>query len=393
MNLKEQRAATLRAANGIVDRAKAENRDLTPDETAEVERMVEAIKQADETAERQAKGAELLRLIGGVAPDQETPGGIDGRSGSYGQPKAGHVSFKGLGASMAASMVGVSRQVSPFVKGLVPAGESVLPLPVVNTSPFDEGTPPRLVDVLPLIVRQAPTYRFLRQSVVPDSGGASVVAPGDVKSVLKLGVEPVDARLKVVAVLSEPVDKYILEDASSLQTWVGVELADALQTALELEVLSGDGTGEHFTGLAHVSGTQVQTFAADRLVTVQSGLSKLEATGITPAFVAMSAPDWLGIQTTRNASGSFDVGGPIDTTARTVWGTRVVVVPGLTAGTAWLVGEDTLTLSTDTQGVRVEWGTPGDNFQRNQVTARCEGRFNLDVMKPRGLVKLGLSAT
>ncbi|WP_162616451.1 phage major capsid protein [Xylanimonas allomyrinae] len=388
INTKAGRDAALKTAQRIVDGAKAANRDLTETETATIEQTVADVKAFDEhevsaeQQERYRKGAELLAYF---ANDDRPPG----------EKSGAHLSLKRLADDLTAGMAGYSGRVSPGIKGLVPAGETVIPIPLVNTTPIPGAasleTPPRLVDVLPVEVRQAPVYSVLKQTVVPSAGAASVVAPGDVKPTKKLGVERVDSRLRVLAVLSEPQDKYLLEDAQNLRTWVGSELAEEIQSALEAEVLTGDGTGEHFTGLANTSGVQTQAFVRDPLVTVQYGLSKLANLGIAPSFVALSAADWLAIQTTRNASGTFDVGGPIDSTNQTAWGTRVVVVPGLAEGVGYVVGAESLTLSTDNHGVRAEWGNPGDTFTRNQVVARVEGRFNLDVMRPHGIVKLSLA--
>lgn len=387
---KADRDAAMKNAQSIVDRAKAAGLELTTAEAADIEDTVTAVRAFDNAA-KSVKSA-YGELFG-------TPGDShfkDGALVSQDAPdlfETGHLSFRGLAERATSGMKSYSVSMGR-TKGLVPAGETVVDIPLVNTVPLPNLTqerPPRLVDVLPAAVRSAPVYSFLKQTVIADPGAATVVAPGELKPVKKLGVERVDSRLRVIAVTSEPVDKYLLEDAASLRTWVGTELADAVEAALETQVLTGNGTGESFTGLANTSGIQTQAFQTDKLITVQYGLSKIENLGVAPSFIALSAADWLAIQTTRNASGLFDVGGPIDATARTAWGTRVVVVPGLAAGTGYIVGQDSVLVSTDGRGVRVEWGTPGDTFNRNQLVARVEGRFNLDVPKPHGIVKLTLT--
>src|SRR5690606_8304215 len=117
-------------------------------------------------------------------------------------------------------MRGVSQRTSPGVKALVPAGETVVSVPVVNTQPIPGGVSqeqaPRLLDLIPAN-RRAAVYDVLKQTVVADSGAASVVAPGAVKPTKKLGLHKEQDRLRVVAVLSEPIDKFTLEDASNLR--------------------------------------------------------------------------------------------------------------------------------------------------------------------------------
>lgn len=398
-----ERVAALARAKSLTEAAAKAGRELTAEEVTLVTDTTAAVKAYDATPaaaaiiERQRKGAALMASLTEVGPDYEHGSPLGDGPGYSPQPKAGRLSFKGLGDQMASQMRLYSAKVSPYAKGLVPAGETVVAIPVVNPgSPFagDAGVerPPRLVDVLPIVSRSSAVYRYLKQ-VTPTApvGAAGVVAAGDVKPTKKLSVVPVDARLRVIAVLSEPQDKFMLEDSSDLKTWAGVQLADAIEAALETEVLSGDGTGEHFTGISETSGIQTQAFVTDALVTLQYGLSKLQSLGIAPAFIALPAADWLAIQTTRNASGAFDVGGPIDATAHKAWGVQVVVVPGLTPGVGYVVGENTIQLSVGSGGLDVEWGTPGDAFTRNQLVARVEGRFNLDVIRPHGIVQLTLA--
>lgn len=44
-------------------------------------------------------------------------------------------------------------------------------------------------------------------------------------------------------------------------------------------------------------------------------------------------------------------------------------------------------------GIRVQRSeSVGDDFSRNQLRARCEGRFSLDVFKPTGIAKVALKA-
>ncbi|NLI84424.1 MAG: HK97 family phage prohead protease [Propionibacterium sp.] len=377
-----RRYGALDAAQAIIDKAAHEGRDLTDSEAVEIAEHHDAVKTIDATLEESRRLQEALDGLG-------NPRGQGAKQG-----RVTRLSFKGLGPRMATGMLDYSRRVG-LSKGLVPAGESVIAIMPQEVSPLPsaEGErPPRLLDVLPSAKRPA-AYSYLRQAVVGEPGAAGVVAPGELKPTKRLNVRRTDDRLRVVAVLSEPVDRFLLDDETSLNTWVAAELADAVLSALEDEILNGDGTGEHFTGLANTSGIQTQPFVTDPLVTVRHGLSKLQTLGIDASTVALSATDWLAIQTTRNASGGFDVGGPIDATAQTAWGIPVVVVPGLDAGAGWVIGADTILLSYDHEAaLRIDWGTPGDAFTRNQLVGRVEGRFNLDVLRPHGVVQLDLSA-
>lgn len=152
------------------------------------------------------------------------------------------------------------------------------------------------------------------------------------------------------------------------------------------------GTGENFTGLSATSGVQTQALTTDRLTTLAAALARLSNHGITPAAIALSPDDALALQTARDASGAFDLGGAVDPATRTAWGTRFAVVPGLAAGDGYVIGQQTVELSHNGQ-VAVDWNsTGGDLFARNQLVARVETRANLDVLRPHGIVRVSLSA-
>ena len=42
--------------------------------------------------------------------------------------------------------------------------------------------------------------------------------------------------------------------------------------------------------------------------------------------------------------------------------------------------------------IRVEWNTSGDDFTKNLLRARCEGRFGFAMPRPLGVVQLTLAS-
>ncbi|MBT1177587.1 HK97 family phage prohead protease [Bifidobacterium callimiconis] len=305
----------------------------------------------------------------------------------------GHLDLRSFIKNAPAAAIATSQRYQE--KGLVPNGQTLVEIPIVNTVPIagdiDAEIPPRLLDYIPAIRREVPVYAIIREVTPDEPGSASVVAPGEEKPVRKLGLERVEQSLKVVAVLTEPLDKYVVQDYVNVQDWLGPRLGSIVFDAIENEIINGDGNGTHFTGLNHIQGIQSQEWNANMFDTIAAGCSKLENIGVAPTLIALNPADWLTVQTYRDAEGRYYMSNVIDPAARTMWGHQIVAVPGLAKGTGWVIGANTLTLSTD--GVQtVEWDT-SLGFTRNQVQARAEGRYNLDVLKPHGLVKLALTAT
>lgn len=233
--LTETLNALTKEADEIIARSKA--RESLPEDETRAEQLAKEIPIIHEKIKKAKESAELIKAIGeaGEATYEMKQNGISG----FGTPPQGHLSVKGLGRVMAAKMGAYSQRVSPGSKGIVPAGESVIEVPIVNTNPIAGNATlehtPRLIDVLPVQVRQAPVYRYLRQVPVADAGTAGVVAPGEVKPTRKLALDTIDSRLRVIAVLSEPVDRFLLEDKADLTTWATTQLSDAVADALEAD--------------------------------------------------------------------------------------------------------------------------------------------------------------
>ena len=72
----------------------------------------------------------------------------------------------------------------------------------------------------------------------------------------------------------------------------------------------------------------------------------------------------------------------------------MIVSLAQTAGVSHTVASDTVVLDTDTTGVGVQWSesSNADDWSKNLIRARCEGRFATSVLRPLGVVKGDLTA-
>lgn len=383
--LSQQRNLVIADMKTIVDTANEENRNLTATENTKFWELDEDVKAIDLKMASEAKSRAQRQNLAGLGPDESAPGSKHG--GSYGTAEKGYLSpkSKGFAEKIAAGFHPDGQ------KALAPSGTVVTQVPMVEQSPVELGRAATgLWDLIPTVLQSEPFYGYLRQSV--RTNNASMVAAGGLKPTSIYTIEKIDARLKVIAHLSEPIDRFILEDNSSLTTFVSGEMLQGLYDALAVQVLTGDGLGENLKGISLTSGIQTQSAGVDNLATLRSALTKLENVGLGARGFAVNAADWEEIESTRNTSGNFDVGGPVDAATRKAWGAPVAVVPGVPAGTAYLLGEGAVVLRQDSAGVRADWGMPGDSFERNQLVARTETRVNLDVLKPFGIVKITLPA-
>lgn len=369
---KIDRNSAIEEAMRTIKSAISEKRELRDDERARVDELKSAVDSYDAKA---AEGTALLKELGGAGGD----------SGN------GDRQYLDLGSKALVKEYVRKMQAASGSKALAATGDVTVGLPLVNTTPVALNRPANSILQLLPVVQRAPYYTFLKQSTSADN--AAVVAPGALKPTSTMGLVKVQNRLRVVATLSEPIDRFVLEDNSNLEAFVASQLTGAVMSELEDQILNGDGTGENFTGLLNTSGIQTHTAtSADRLVTLFEALAKLESAGVAPSAIVLPSTDWTAIATTRNTGGGFDMGGAIDTATRRVWGTPAVLSNRLTAGTALVLGEGAVELGRDAGGIRTDWGTPGDAFTKNQLVARTEGRFSVDVLNPLGVVEVDLTA-
>ena len=95
-----------------------------------------------------------------------------------------------------------------------------------------------------------------------------------------------------------------------------------------------------------------------------------------------------------SGSGEFvNKSGPFDPAEAKLWGVPVVVSTSLAPKEAYLLSDDSVRIYADVQArIRVEWARSGDDFETNAVRARLEGRFEVGVSRPEGVVKIATAA-
>lgn len=373
------------AARTIAEKAAAEGRNLTADEQTTFDSHLAKAKGLGEKLKSAVADQDVIDEAHALAA---RIGGDPGRTG-LGAGTTGHLPFTGTGAKALARGI-ARRSVDPESKALVTSGSRTTAVEL-RSEIGEMGRPPQsLLDIL-MSRTVGPTYSYLRQTV--RTLNAAPVAEGATKPTSTVSVESVDAKLVVIAHVSEQIPHYTLSDNANLEQFVESELLFGLRSAVENQVINGTGAAPNLTGLVNTSGVQTQAFATDALTSVRKAITKLEAGGYVPSVLAISAADWEAIELLTATAGATDVRGvPVDAVARRLWGVQAVVSNVLPAKTALLL--DNTAVSIDTDGVvDTRWSDAvATDFTSNHVRARCESRFGLSVFKPAGIVKIGTAA-
>ncbi|MEH6804845.1 MAG: HK97 family phage prohead protease [Rhodococcus erythropolis] len=391
VSLKDQKAAVVTKAQAIVEGAKAEGVELTAEQAAEVDAMIDQVKAFDAqikaSLDSQALIAAVEALGKGVEPvvneekgnmNVNTKGRFLGLSGKAGAEAANKLAGQMLGAGSG-------------VKSLTASGTSVTGVPLVSQSPIELGkVPTSILEVLAVVAHATPEFTYLRQTARENNA-----APWEAgnKPESKYSVESVSNKLTKIPHVSEGIDRYTLIDNAALGDFLKAEMLDGLAHAVEAQVLNGDGTGLNMTGILHTSGVLVQAFVTDLVTTTRKAVTALEASGRKPGVFVLSPSDWEALELARNSSGAFDLAhSAVDRAARKLHGVPVTVSTALPAKTAVLMDLDSVKVDTDTHGLITEWGVKGEDFVQNASRLLVEGRFGVSVLRPSGVVKIETAA-
>ncbi len=180
----------------------------------------------------------------------------------------------------------------------------------------------------------------------------------------------------VDAHLSEGIPRFWLLNNTALETFVDNELRFGLQVAVEAKVLADiNGT----------SGIQTQPYATSVLATLRKGLTKLETAGYTAGAIVLHPTDFEGIELALSTVTAIEhLSLPFDAATRRLFGVPIVSTVSEAAGVGHVLASDAVVVDTDSQGVGVQWSetSNSDDFAKNLIRARFEGRYGTSVLSP-----------
>lgn len=216
-------------------------------------------------------------------------------------------------------------------------------------------------------------------------------------------VTAVTDRARVIAHLSEEIPARLLADHQELEQFLADEMAEGVLDALEAEIIAGDGSAEHFTGLLSTEGITPVAFDTDVITSLRSGVTALQLLGVMPTGWVLHPNDAMAIDLLRySATGAGETAEPLgflvdgyqngNSGSGNVFGptTPRVVSPSVPEGTAILADWSQLRVYIR-EDVRLDVDTSGSLFQKNEVMFRAEGRFGIGVLRPSSFAVIALS--
>lgn len=412
--LKAKALENAKAARLLAEKADNENRELT---TAEKSAFDAAMKAADDFVKRAKEAKADAEILAAAKALADEIGGAPGKkaAGPVGRKAWGRAGVKSVRAHMGHAD-GSKALVSGSVTMANPVSDGVAPLGAVPTSVLDllRGEPAEGLsdedygrDLAGYKPRQQTTaeaengimngdggsgnaFTYLRQTVRDSK--AAPVTDGALKPTSIYTMEEVEDRYRVIAHLSEPIPQRYFHDDKSLGDFLANEMGYGLQRAVELQALSGDGTGENMTGILATSGHLSQAWTSDLLTTLRKAMTALQVTGVDPTALVLHPTDAERLDLLREGvdSGKYLLGDPAAEAVRTLWTIPRVTSVAVAAGTAVLGDWSTAQVVTR-QEATLNVDTGGELFDKNQVKFRVETRAGVAIKQPGAFVEIDIA--
>lgn len=392
------RAAASTAATAcrlVAAKADSARRPMTADEQGEFDsqyKMALFLKSAADDADKsagvaeKAKDAEVLAYAKRIYDQVEGPHQFSGAGGTIGGSGS-------VWAKSAAERLRSAMPTGPDGRKAVVSGTVGVPN-VIDPEIVRIGqVPTNLLDLVS--ARPATTdgnggnsFSFLRQTV--RTNNADPVADGALKPTSVYSITDIEDHFRVVAHLSEPVPMRYFADFSNLEAFLTAEMEYGLKLKLEQQIISGNGTGENFTGILSTSGIVAQAWTTDLLTTARKAITALQVNGIKPSAFLLSPVDCETFDLLKDTTGQFLLDGPGRAALETLWSIPRVPSTSLAVGTGILADWSQAELVVR-QDAEVAVDTSGDLFSHNQAVMRVEGRFGLAVKRPAAFAMLDLT--
>ena len=239
-------------------------------------------------------------------------------------------------------------------------------------------TPTTLRQVIPTITVSSNAVNHIRENAWTNNAREVTQAAAKPESSLTFTtknfvIETVAHWLKITEQLAA--------DAPAVVDYVNRRLRHGLAAKIEAQIVLGDGTSPHLSGLTDSGNYTAYSLAASG-DTIHDAASKAKyamwaATGESPDTVVVNPADWGAEERTREgASGMYLFGG------LTMAGMQVVLSNSVSAGNIIVMNVNQGVAIFERRGATVEIGRTGSDFTSNLLTIRAEERLALAVLRP-----------
>lgn len=284
----------------------------------------------------------------------------------------------------------VDNDVYPTTTDLAPIAEPTM-RSVVTTSTTTSDTV-EYVRVVSKTNNAAPVAEATSAAMptAPATGPNPLVldANGGYKPESAMTLERVSTSVKTVAHWI-PVTKRAVADAGQIRTLIDTFLREGLEEKLDAQMLTGNGSGENFTGILNTANILTVGSAGTDIDAIVDAIRTVRVSGRRrPTAMVIHPNDWFStgfLMAKDGVNGGYLIGDPrasIDQLQQ-LWGLKVVVTDAITENTA-LVGDFRYAVLWEREGVNVMVSDQhADFFIRNLLAILAEMRAAFGVLDPQ----------
>lgn len=240
----------------------------------------------------------------------------------------------------------------------------------------------RIRDLLRSQSTDLPACDYVKVQTFTNNASPQVEASGKAQSDLTL--TSVSAPVQTLAHWIS-CSKQIFTDLAGLSETINSHLLFGLKLKEELQLLSGDGTGQNLDGLipqATAFDTSLLGSSYNRLDVIARAIQQAERTDYAVDMIVLHTDDFWDMALTKDGFGQYLFGTPGAANIPQLWGRPIAVTNSIASGT-FLVGSSATALIRDRQEAIIEVSDSHDDFfVKNMLAIRCEERLCLQVMRP-----------
>jgi HK97 family phage major capsid protein len=402
-DLEAKKTAGLALLERTMQTAEAEDRAMTAEETAAIQKFTTEGQEIQATLAR-LKGMDgmreqLQKLTGGAGATGTGLARVDRRSMGQQYVEAAEVQefFKAQGHRTSSAWRSPSTELYDYSPGGMHAttltedpasgGKLILPdiqpgiLPILFR-------PLRIADLFAPGVTGSNLITYMRETLFTNA--AATVAEGAAKPESALAFDAVSEAVRKIAHWL-PVTEEMLEDLPAIRSYIDQRLRGGLGLTEESQLWNGDGVAPNLLGVTKRAGLAAAiAVGAAGASPIAADAIYLQITAIytnsflMPDGIVMNPANWATIALLKTTTGEYIGGGPFSQAANpTLWGLPVVPTPVQAAGTAWVGAFKQAVQLFRRGGIRVEASNSHqDYFIKNLVAIRAEERLALAVYRP-----------
>jgi HK97 family phage major capsid protein len=230
-------------------------------------------------------------------------------------------------------------------------------------------------------------------NVVNPMSIASPVPEASLKPENQLTFASVSEKVRLLATWI-PATKQVLDDFTELMGFIQATIPYYVNLEEELQLLSGDSTGENLHGLvpqavAYNPGLLHAKAGWNYMDVIGTAIQQINALKeIDPTFVVLNTNDWWTIRLTKDGFGRYILGDPQANVTPMLFGLDVVSTTNIAQGTFLVGNGNSIAVEIrDRMEMAIEISTENqDYFIRNLVAIRAEKRLALLTKRPNSFV-------